>query len=234
MGRESANMPWPSLLRYFELKVPQPEVLLRKCTEVSTRPMTDTFGVISLCRAVNPELSRRQTGSFKIPRGSLISVTSLQPLSVAHFSTSGHVTIGNCADSSCAVKGLLARNLQCLQSEPVQGMASLAQMHRTGPHVKKRNKRRPLGGKPFMKGVVLKTLIKKPKKPNSANRKCVLLKLRNGKEAVAHVPGEGHNLQEHHIVLVRVGRLKDVPGVKLKVVRGKYDCAHVVKKTLAK
>ncbi|KAM3961502.1 mitochondrial ribosomal protein S12 isoform 2-T2 [Aphomia sociella] len=108
-------------------------------------------------------------------------------------------------------------------------MASLAQMHRSGPHYKERKSRNPLNGNPFAKGVVLKTLIKKPKKPNSANRKCVLVRLSNGKEMVAYVPGIGHNLQEHNIVLVRVGRLKDCPGVKLKCVRGKYDLSHVVK-----
>ncbi|KAJ0176331.1 hypothetical protein K1T71_008505 [Dendrolimus kikuchii] len=87
-----------------------------------------------------------------------------------------------------------------------RAMASLAQMHRTGPHIKKRKSRNPLNGNPFAKGVILKTLIKKPKKPNSANRKCVLVRLSNGKEMVAYVPGIGHNLQEHNIVLVRVGR----------------------------
>lgn len=105
---------------------------------------------------------------------------------------------------------------------------SLYQMHKRGPLYKKRKPKRPLDGNPFMKGVVLKTLIKKPKKPNSANRKCVLVRLSNGKEMVAYVPGIGHNLQEHNIVLVRVGRLKDCPGVKLKCVRGKYDLGHVV------
>nr|CAD7570726.1 unnamed protein product [Timema californicum] len=90
-------------------------------------------------------------------------------------------------------------------------MASLAQMHRSGPHFKTRPPRQPLGGKPFAKGVVLKTLIKKPKKPNSANRKCVLVRLSTGKEMVAYVPGIGHNLQEHNIVLCRVGRSQDLP-----------------------
>ncbi|XP_019895695.2 small ribosomal subunit protein uS12m isoform X4 [Musca domestica] len=108
-------------------------------------------------------------------------------------------------------------------------MASLYQMHRTGPHVKIRPPRQPLDGKPFAKGVVLKTLIKKPKKPNSANRKCVLVRLSTGKEMVAYVPGIGHNLQEHNIVLCRVGRVQDVPGVKLKCVRGVYDLNHVIK-----
>lgn len=68
--------------------------------------------------------------------------------------------------------------------------SSLFQMHKKGPHVKPRIKKRPLGGNPFAKGVVLKTLIKKPKKPNSANRKCVLVRLSTGKEMVAYVPGQ--------------------------------------------
>ncbi|XP_028039597.1 40S ribosomal protein S12, mitochondrial [Bombyx mandarina] len=110
-----------------------------------------------------------------------------------------------------------------------RAMASLAQMHRTGPHIKKRKSRNPLNGNPFAKGVVLKTVIKKPKKPNSANRKCVLVRLSNGKEMVSYIPGIGHNLQEHNVVLVRVGRLKDCPGVKLKCVRGKHDLSHVIK-----
>nr|CAG4644520.1 EOG090X0NTZ [Lepidurus arcticus] len=108
--------------------------------------------------------------------------------------------------------------------------ASLLYMHKQGPHMKTRTRRKPLDGQPFMKGVVLKTLIKKPKKPNSANRKSVLVRLTNGKELVAYVPGEGHNLQEHNIVLTRVGRLQDVPGVKIRCVRGKYDLPHVIKK----
>lgn len=102
-------------------------------------------------------------------------------------------------------------------------------MHRTGPHIKTRPPRQPLDGKPFAKGVILKTLIKKPKKPNSANRKCVLVRLSTGKEMVAYIPGIGHNLQEHNVVLCRVGRCQDLPGVKIKCVRGKYDLPHVIK-----
>ncbi|XP_076318584.1 30S ribosomal protein S12 technical knockout isoform X2 [Tachypleus tridentatus] len=121
------------------------------------------------------------------------------------------------------------------ESQPSVGSirmkTTLLRLHKNGPHIKKRKKKRPLDGRPQMKGVVLKTLIKKPKKPNSANRKCVLVRLSNGREAVAYIPGEGHNIQEHNIVLVRCGRCQDVPGVKLKVIRGKYDCAHVVKRS---
>lgn len=110
-----------------------------------------------------------------------------------------------------------------------RNMATLNQMHATGPHIKTRPPRQPLDGKPFAKGVILKTLIKKPKKPNSANRKCVLVRLSTGKEMVAYIPGIGHNLQEHNMVLVRVGRVQDLPGVKLKCIRGKYDLPHVIK-----
>ncbi|KAL1444507.1 hypothetical protein MTO96_029817 [Rhipicephalus appendiculatus] len=106
----------------------------------------------------------------------------------------------------------------------------LEKVHAGGIPPPKKKRRHPLDSKPFMKGVVIKTLIKKPKKPNSANRKCVLVRLSNGKEATAYVPGVGHNLQEHSVVLVYKSRTKDVPGLKLKVVRGKYDCAHVIRK----
>ena len=106
----------------------------------------------------------------------------------------------------------------------------LRRFHEAGPRF--RGKRRhPLNNKPQMKGIVLKTLIKKPKKPNSANRKCVFVRLTSGKETVAFVPGEGHNLQEHSVVLVQKRRVRDVPGLKLRVIRGALDCAHVVKKT---
>ncbi|XP_068209528.1 small ribosomal subunit protein uS12m [Palaemon carinicauda] len=120
-------------------------------------------------------------------------------------------------------------SVQCFSTTGAR-CASLYQMHRRGPVIKKRPNRNPLIKSPMARGVVLKTLIKKPRKPNSANRKCVLVRLPSGKELVAYVPGEGHNLQEHNIVMVRVGRLRDVPGVKVKCIRGKYDLPHVVKR----
>lgn len=109
-------------------------------------------------------------------------------------------------------------------------MASLNQMHRTGPFFKKRKGPKPTDGRPQMKGVVLKTFSKKPKKPNSANRKCVRVRLTNGREAIAYIPGEGHNLQEHSVVLVHPSNVQDLPGVRLKCIRGKYDLGHVIKK----
>uniref|UniRef100_A0AAY5ESK6 Small ribosomal subunit protein uS12m n=1 Tax=Electrophorus electricus TaxID=8005 RepID=A0AAY5ESK6_ELEEL len=106
----------------------------------------------------------------------------------------------------------------------------LNQMHRQGRPPRPLKKVSATFGRPQLKGRVLKTLIRKPKKPNSANRKCARVRLSNGKEAVVFIPGEGHNLQEHNVVLIQGGRTQDLPGVKLTVVRGKYDCAHVVKK----
>ncbi|KAM8954374.1 small ribosomal subunit protein uS12m [Pelodytes ibericus] len=119
---------------------------------------------------------------------------------------------------------------QIAPSLEFRAMATLNQMHRAGRPKLDPPKMGPTFGRPQLKGVVLKTMIRKPKKPNSANRKCARVRLSNGKEVVCFIPGEGHNLQEHNIVLVEGGRTQDLPGVKLKVVRGKYDCAHVKKK----
>ncbi|XP_078389541.1 small ribosomal subunit protein uS12m [Cetorhinus maximus] len=116
----------------------------------------------------------------------------------------------------------------CQQSS--RTMATLHQMHKMGKPKRPPPRVGPTFSRPQLKGVVLKTMIRKPKKPNSANRKCARVRLSNGKEVIVFIPGEGHNLQEHNIVLVEGGRTQDLPGVKLKVVRGKYDCAHVQKK----
>ncbi|KAF7388232.1 hypothetical protein HZH66_010999 [Vespula vulgaris] len=111
--------------------------------------------------------------------------------------------------------------------EQIRWKSSLQQLHKRGLKDKKVKKsKNPLSGKPFAKGIILRTVIKKPKKPNSANRKCVIVKLSTGKEMTAYVPGIGHNLQEHNVVLCRAGRLQDTPGVKIKCVRGKYDLPH--------
>ncbi|KAL0162646.1 hypothetical protein M9458_042042 [Cirrhinus mrigala] len=120
--------------------------------------------------------------------------------------------------------------LAASHSVPFWTMATLNQMHRKGRPPPLQPKISATYGHPQLKAVVLKTMIRKPKKPNSANRKCARVRLSNGQEAVAYIPGEGHNLQEHNVVLIQGGRTQDLPGVKIKVVRGKYDCAHVVKK----
>ncbi len=78
-------------------------------------------------------------------------------------------------------------------------------------------------GSPFKRGVCLKVYTTTPKKPNSALRKVAKIRLSNGTEVIAYIPGEGHNLQEHSIVLIRGGRVKDLPGVRYHIVRGVYD-----------
>jgi small subunit ribosomal protein S12 len=80
---------------------------------------------------------------------------------------------------------------------------------------------------PFKRGVVLHVKTMPPKKPNSALRKVARVRLSNKKEITAYIPGEGHNLAEHSVVMIRGGRVKDLPGVKYHVVRGKYDTAGV-------
>ena len=84
-----------------------------------------------------------------------------------------------------------------------------------------------LGANPQKRGVCVQVKTMTPKKPNSALRKVARVRLSNRQEVTAYIPGEGHNLAEHSIVLVRGGRVKDLPGVKYHVVRGKYDCAGV-------
>ncbi|MGB6839254.1 MAG: 30S ribosomal protein S12 [Microgenomates group bacterium] len=81
---------------------------------------------------------------------------------------------------------------------------------------------------PFKRGVVVQVRTMTPKKPNSALRKVARVRLSNKQEITAYIPGEGHELAEHSIVLVRAGRVKDLPGVKYQVVRGRYDTGGVV------
>jgi small subunit ribosomal protein S12 len=82
-------------------------------------------------------------------------------------------------------------------------------------------------GSPFKRGVCVKVTTMTPKKPNSAIRKIARVRLSNGTEANAYIPGEGHNLQEHSIVMIRGGRVKDLPGVRYHIVRGVYDAQGV-------
>lgn len=114
-------------------------------------------------------------------------------------------------------------------TEDEQFLARMEHAHRNPPPPKKKRKQ-IFDGSPFLRGVVLKTLIRKPRKPNSGNRKCVLVRLSNGTQRVSYVPGEGHNLQEHNTVLCKIARLRDTPGVRIKCVRGVYDLPHKRKK----
>ena len=82
-------------------------------------------------------------------------------------------------------------------------------------------------GAPLRRGVCVQVRTMTPKKPNSALRKIARVRLTNGVEVTAYIPGEGHNLQEHSVVLVRGGRVKDLPGVRYHIVRGTLDCEGV-------
>ncbi|MFA7201991.1 MAG: 30S ribosomal protein S12 [Candidatus Paceibacterota bacterium] len=82
-------------------------------------------------------------------------------------------------------------------------------------------------GSPFKRGVCLKVFTTTPKKPNSALRKVARVRLTNGMEVTAYIPGEGHNLQEHSVVMIRGGRVKDLPGVRYHIVRGRFDSVGV-------
>jgi small subunit ribosomal protein S12 len=88
---------------------------------------------------------------------------------------------------------------------------------------KTKNKSPALKRSPQKKGVCIKVYTRTPKKPNSAIRKIARVRLTNGMDVIAYIPGEGHNLQEHSVVLVRGGRVKDLPGVKYHLIRGIYD-----------
>ena len=83
---------------------------------------------------------------------------------------------------------------------------------------------------PFKRGVCLKVFTTTPKKPNSALRKVARIRLTNGSEVTAYIPGEGHNLQEHSVVMIRGGRVKDLPGVRYHIVRGVLDTGGVERK----
>ena len=93
-----------------------------------------------------------------------------------------------------------------------------------------REKTRDLAASPQRRGVCLIVRTQTPKKPNSALRKVARVRLSNGKEVTAYLGGEGHNLQEHSIVLVRGGRVRDLPGVRYHIVRGSLDCLGVEKR----
>jgi small subunit ribosomal protein S12 len=107
-------------------------------------------------------------------------------------------------------------------------MPTINQLIRKGrTQVLAKSKSPQLEGNPFKRGVCLQVKTMTPKKPNSALRKIARVRLSNGKEITAYIGGEKHNLQEHSLVLVRGGRVKDLPGVRYHVIRGKLDCQGV-------
>lgn len=107
-------------------------------------------------------------------------------------------------------------------------MPTINQLVRKGRKTStKKSKSRALGNCPQRRGVCLQVKTATPKKPNSALRKIARVRLTNGEEITAYIPGEGHNLQEHSMVLVRGGRVKDLPGVRYHIVRGSLDALGV-------
>ena len=107
-------------------------------------------------------------------------------------------------------------------------MPTIQQLVRNGREViVEKSKSRALDACPQRRGVCVRVYTTTPKKPNSAKRKVARVRLTNQKEVNAYIPGEGHNLQEHSIVLVRGGRVKDLPGVRYHILRGALDTAGV-------
>ena len=107
-------------------------------------------------------------------------------------------------------------------------MPTIQQLVRKGRQDKvSKNKTPALKGSPQRRGVCTRVYTTTPKKPNSALRKVARVRLTNGFEVTAYIPGEGHNLQEHSIVLIRGGRVKDLPGVRYHIVRGTLDASGV-------
>ena len=107
-------------------------------------------------------------------------------------------------------------------------MPTINQLVRKGRKKPVRKNRRPdLMKCPQRRGVCLYVTTRSPKKPNSALRKVARVRLSNGREVTAYIPGESHNLQEHNIVLVRGGRVRDLPGVRYHIIRGALDCLGV-------
>jgi len=107
-------------------------------------------------------------------------------------------------------------------------MPTIVQLIRKSRVLKKKKGKSPaLRGCPQRRGVCIQVKTMTPKKPNSALRKIARIRLTNREEVTAYIPGEGHNLQEHSIALVRGGRVKDLPGVRYHIVRGTLDCQGV-------
>ena len=107
-------------------------------------------------------------------------------------------------------------------------MPTINQLVRKGRrNVRAKSKSPALASNPFRRGVCVQVMTRTPKKPNSAIRKVAKVRLTNGFEVIGYIGGEGHNLQEHSIVLIRGGRVKDLPGVRYHIVRGTLDAVGV-------
>jgi small subunit ribosomal protein S12 len=118
--------------------------------------------------------------------------------------------------------------MDCVFPEEEPKMPTVNQLVKAGRHVMRRKTDSPaLKGCPQRRGVCVRVYTTTPKKPNSALRKVARVRLTNGMEVTTYIPGEGHNLQEHSVVLIRGGRVKDLPGVRYHIIRGSLDTAGV-------
>ncbi len=114
-------------------------------------------------------------------------------------------------------------------------MPTISQLVRVGRRAMRKKEKAPaLQGSPQKRGVCVRVYTATPKKPNSALRKVARVRLTNGIEVTTYIPGVGHNLQEHSIVLIRGGRVKDLPGVRYHVIRGTLDTAGVADRKQAR
>ena len=114
-------------------------------------------------------------------------------------------------------------------------MPTINQLVRKGRNkIRTKSKSPALQGSPFRRGVCMQVMTRTPKKPNSAMRKVAKVRLTNGHEVIAYIPDEGHSLQEHSIVLLRGGRVKDLPGVRYHIVRGTLDATGVDKRRVSR
>ena len=114
-------------------------------------------------------------------------------------------------------------------------MPTISQLVKQGrKQVEEKSKTPILDENPQKRGVCLSVTTTSPKKPNSALRKICRVRLSNGQEGTVYIPGEGHNLQEHSVVLIRGGRVRDLPGVRYHVIRGTLDTAGVAKRKQAR
>ena len=157
----------------------------------------------------------------------------------ASVSQFGAQLLAGCNLAVCCYNGCLRLRLVQLAGSPQftttqerhfqnNTMPTIQQLVRKGRQAKtKKDKMPALKGSPQRRGVCTRVYTTTPKKPNSALRKVARVRLTSGMEVTAYIPGEGHNLQEHSIVLVRGGRVRDLPGVRCKIIRGTLDASGV-------
>ncbi|MEW5307168.1 MAG: hypothetical protein WDW36_009579 [Sanguina aurantia] len=166
----------------------------------------------------------RSSSKEKLSAPQLPAALQLAPGSLLRLAGLSHQLFG----FSCQLSNFTPQLVgSCSQLQQLR-CATMGQLLRGARKKKSTRSRAPaLEGNPFKRGICLRVYTTPPKKPNSANRKVAKVQLSNKKKVIVAIPGEGHNLQEHSMVLVRGGRVRDLPGVKYKVVRGRFDCAGV-------